>query len=226
MICYYGWTGLSFSSIISDLDSHLKSERKKREALTGLLANSRISQGTYDIMEKKLDHFTTVVSDLKEVLEREEFLWQSGLSEQKRILECLLTELELKRILGEIKEEEWKHKSTIISLGLNSLDDNRNPVNKAKLEPAPPIQTIPREPVIEKPEETAEKKGRMIRRAAKPANKLENSPSSRVRCMNPWKPGCKDTDIELSIYYHGQMTPICHGCWEDLSKKNFEWSSL
>jgi hypothetical protein len=225
-MCYVGWTGLSFSNIISDLDTHLKSESKKRQALTGLLANNKISQGTFDIMEKKLDHSTSVVSDLREVLEREESLWQSGLSEQKRILECLLTELELKRLLGEIKEEKWKQKSTIISLGLNSLDDNKALVNKAKLEPAPPMQTIPREPVIEKAKETAEKKDRMMRRATKPANKLKNSPSSRVRCMNPWKPECKDTDIELSIYYHGQMTPICHGCWEDLSKKNFEWSSL
>jgi len=180
-------------------------------------------------MEKKLDHFTSVVSDLKEVLEREEFLWQSGLSEQKRILECLLMELELKRLLGEIREEEWKRKSMIINLGLNSLDDNNTLINKAKFEPAPPIQTTPREQVREEVmavTPVTQRNDMPMRRVTKPANRLKSSPGSRVRCMNPWKPKCKDTDIELSIYYHGQMTPICHRCWEDLSKKNIEWSSL
>jgi hypothetical protein len=225
-MCYCGWTDLSFSSIISDLDSHLKSERRKREALAGLLVNSRISQGTFDIMEKKLDHFTSVVSDLKEVLEREEFLWQSGLSEQKRILECLLMELELKRLLGEIREEEWKRKSMIINLGLNSLDDDKILTNKAMPEPAPPMRIPHEEQGREEVMTVTQRNDMPMRRVTKPANRLKSSPGSRARCMNPWKPKCKDTDIDLSIYYHDQMTPICHRCWEDLSKKNIEWSSL
>jgi len=177
-------------------------------------------------MEKKLDHFTSVVLDLKEVLEREEFLWQSGLSEQKRVLECLLIELELKRLLGEIREEEWTRKSLIIDLGLSSLKDNKALTIKAKPEPAPPIQTTLKEHAEEEVKTITQRREKPVRRIAKQAPRVKSYPGPRVRCMNPWKPGCKDTDIELSIYYHGQMTPICRRCWEDLSKKNIEWSSL
>ena len=188
--------------------------------------SSRISQGTFDTMEKKLDHFTSVVSDLKGILEREEFLWQSGLSEQKRILECLLIELELKRLLGAIREEEWTRKSMIIDSGLNSLKDSKTLTIKAKPEPAPPIQTTHREHATEEVKTVMQRRDKPVRRITKQATGRRSSPGSRVRCMNPWKPGCKDTDIELSIYYNGQMTPICQRCWEDLSKKNIEWSSL
>ncbi len=188
--------------------------------------SGRISQGTFDTMEKKLDHFTSVVLDLKEILEREEFLWQSGLSEQKRILECLLMELELKRLLGEIREEEWARKSMIIDLGLNSLKDGKTLAIKAEPEPAPPIQTTLREHATEEVRTVTQRRDKPVRRITKQATGPRSSPGSRVRCMNPWKPGCKDTDIELSIYYHGQMTPICRRCWEDLSRKNIEWSSL
>lgn len=177
-------------------------------------------------MEKKLDHFASVVSDLKEVLEREEFLWQSGLSEQKRVLEGLLIELELKRLLGEIREEEWTRKSVIIDLGLNSLKDNKALTFKAKPELAPPIQTTLGEQATEKATTITQRREKPVRRTSKQATSSRSSPGSRVRCMNPWKPGCRDTDIELSIYYKGHMTPICRRCWEELSKKNIEWSSL
>ena len=192
-----------------------------------MLLIGRISQGTFDTMEKKLDHVTSIVSDLREVLEKEEIIWQSGLSEQKRILESLLIELELKRLLGEIREEDWTQKSMIISSGLNSLMNNRTPTNKAKPKPAPPIQPTLEERAGEEIRTAKQRRDKRVRRIIKePPRQLKSFSGSRVRCMNPWNPKCKDTHIELSIYYNGQMTPICRRCWEQLSKKNIEWSSL
>jgi len=61
---------------------------------------------------------------------------------------------------------------------------------------------------------------------SKDPSDLGTSVDSASHCMNPWKPECRSTDIELSIYYKGRPTPICHKCWEDISSKNIEWSSL
>ncbi len=59
--------------------------------------------------------------------------------------------------------------------------------------------------------------------SAKEPPEVDSSVDSSVHCMNPWKPDCRNTDIELSIYYKGRSIPICHKCWEEISDKNIEW---
>jgi len=59
--------------------------------------------------------------------------------------------------------------------------------------------------------------------SAKEPPEVDSSAGSSVHCMNPWKPDCRNTDIELSIYYKGRSIPICHKCWEEISDKNIEW---
>lgn len=44
-----------------------------------------------------------------------------------------------------------------------------------------------------------------------------------IHCRNPWNGECKNTDIELSIYYKGEYLPICRECWQEISEKNLEW---
>jgi hypothetical protein len=251
-----GWASMSFSRIISDLDSYLKSREKKAEALQGLLLSGKISQNTFDLVDRKLSRLTSVAADLKETLIAEESFWKANLSENTRILESLLIELELKRLLGEIGEE-WTKKSMIISSGLESLKANETLTGKIEQELTQPIQTTlekhtnekvrtelvkedrhgslqaPREsikgirhvreqnPVDERPNSNTRKKW-----IAKEPPSLANSLTPRIHCMNPWKPECRNGDIGLSIYYKGQTIPICHRCWEDISKKNIEWSSL
>jgi len=46
-----------------------------------------------------------------------------------------------------------------------------------------------------------------------------------AHCRNPWNTKCKNTDIELSIYYKSEFLPICHECWQEISTRNLEWSS-
>jgi len=43
------------------------------------------------------------------------------------------------------------------------------------------------------------------------------------RCKNPWNGECKNTDIELSIYYKGEFLPICHQCWKEIADKDLTW---
>jgi len=43
------------------------------------------------------------------------------------------------------------------------------------------------------------------------------------RCRNPWNGECRNTDIELSIYYKGEFLPICHHCWKEIANKDLTW---
>jgi len=221
------------------------------------LLHSMISRNTFDSMDKRLSHLTSIVTSLKETLEAEESFWKADLSESTRILECILAELELEHLLGDIGEENWTRKSTIIGMGLDSLKKNWTLTDRTELETALPIQTMLEEHADEKAvtelrsqvdlserrnhlsdktrDRDVEKESlsamrpntnKRRRSIAKEPPNLVNSLGSRMRCMNPWKPECRSIDIGLSIYYKGQMVPICRRCWEDISKKNVEWSSL
>jgi hypothetical protein len=191
-------------------------------------------------------------------LAAEETFWKTSLSEEARIFESLLIQLEHMRLLGIIEEEECQLKSRIISSGLESLKNGSTLTRMSRQEPALPVQTtlelhgfeknvaeLKQEqatvslPVTEKPtgdielarrrrhdvggEPVLNKRKRIM---AKEPPELESSHVSSLRCMNPWKPECRSTDIELSIFYKGRTTPICRKCWEEIANKNVEWSSL
>jgi len=244
---------LSSSRIINDLEAELKSTQKREEALASLLQSGKISQETFDFLEKRNTNLTSALAALKEILERESS-FSSNRSEEIRILESLLIDFKISQLLGEIGEEDWRQKSEIINLGLDSLKGKATLTVEADLKPAPPIQLPEEERITEKtnglsdaesspmlsakPSEAKKKppikktvrnrqlKDKRKKHAVKEPPALRASSPSEVHCMNPWKQGCRNTFIELSIYYEGRLTPICRECWEEISKKNIEWSGL
>ena len=42
-------------------------------------------------------------------------------------------------------------------------------------------------------------------------------------CRNPWNGNCRNSDIELYIYYKNKMLPICRHCWKQIADKDLEW---
>jgi len=42
-------------------------------------------------------------------------------------------------------------------------------------------------------------------------------------CRNPWNGRCKNTDIQLYIYYKGRQLPICKECWLEIADRDFQW---
>jgi hypothetical protein len=264
---------MGLTNLIAELDSFLKTGEKELEALHNLLLNGRISQSTYDLVEKKVNQKKTLVSELKEALKSEEDYWRNSLSDATKIFECLLVEFKHRHFLGEIGEGELKQKSSIINLGLESLLGKDSSVITVIQEPAQPLQMtleqhtipedipkqetlvteepeiveeepIPKKPISEEPvalpvmvEEKVDVKlvqpkkpsngGQAPNKRRKPSTKespeVDSSIDSSVHCMNPWKPDCRNTDIELSIYYKEHSIPICRKCWEEISDKNIEW---
>ncbi len=45
-------------------------------------------------------------------------------------------------------------------------------------------------------------------------------------CMNPWNGKCRNTDIQLYIFYRNRKRPICRSCWEEIVKQGYSWDSL
>ena len=58
---------------------------------------------------------------------------------------------------------------------------------------------------------------------------LQNLGSVKVKtnnhevCRNPWKRGCQNTDIVLSVRYKNELLPICRSCWFRIAKSKREW---
>jgi hypothetical protein len=213
---------LSITRTIKDIQDALSHSVKKREEiLFSLLDNEKISLDTYDSMEKRIKHLSTGIATLKEIMEEEESFWRSISTQKVRVLESILAELNYSYLFGDISDDDWKQKSMIINLGLNSL---RNPNSKPSL----PLQNPGVERIVPQTPESVKKKDSEIKRSKnkpKKQNKKE-PPSFGLQCMNPWKPRCRNKDIELSIYHNGQLRSICQQCWEDISKKSVEWSGL
>jgi aminopeptidase N len=47
--------------------------------------------------------------------------------------------------------------------------------------------------------------------------------ASKNRCRNPWNGECRNTDIEVTIYYKNRLLPICRECWNDIAEKDLTW---
>lgn len=64
------------------------------------------------------------------------------------------------------------------------------------------------------------------RRPVRSRKKAKRDSMLDGHCRNPWNGDCRNTDIELSIYYDGEFLPICRSCWQEISKRNLEWSGF
>jgi len=45
-------------------------------------------------------------------------------------------------------------------------------------------------------------------------------------CMNPWNGECRNTDIQIYVFYRNRKRPICRSCWEEIAKGDYSWNSL
>jgi len=225
---------MNSSKAISTLEELLKSLEKERESLKHVLLSGKISHNTFDLLNKKIDETILIATKLEGVLKEEESFWKETLLKGIKLFETLLVEFEHKLLLGEIGKEEYQHNSDIISDGLNSIRKQieQNERRKEQVITAPPQVKKNHTPIkTEKelnqtPLSRNENLARTNRKLVKTIPEDESGGISEIHCMNPWNPECRNTDIEVSIYYNGQMVPICRRCWEEIANKDVEWSSL
>jgi gas vesicle protein len=103
--------------------------RKKKQALNDLLAANKISQLTYEHINKEISetladvekYLETVVCKMKSRVE--------DLEKQISILEIFLANVEILHVAGEIDDETYEKQSKALSIGLESM---RNEINEIK----------------------------------------------------------------------------------------------
>jgi len=218
------------SKAISNLKDILNSLERERESLKHVLLSGKISRETFDSLDKRISKTASLTLQLEKALREEESFWKEALLKGIRIFETLLVELEHKRILDEVEEEEYLHNSEILSIGLSSIRTQMEQNEATRVPPQPSKPSLIHEKNETKPEQIR------MRRFENPSGKTgrvkeiafegEGQDISEIHCMNPWNPECRNTDIEVSIYYDGRMVPICRRCWEEIANKDVEWSSL
>jgi len=98
----------------------LELTRKKKEALNNLLAISRISQSTYEYLEKELTEAVLDLEAHQKSLADKMTVRADSLERQIKSLELFLANLEVHHAAGEIDEETYDRQNQAITLGLEA----------------------------------------------------------------------------------------------------------
>lgn len=146
----------SFEIVSQELDL----TKRKKQALDDLLASTRISQPTYEHLEKGLTETILDLEAQQRSLGDKMTGWADELGEQIQLLELLLANLEIHHATGEIDDDAYDKQNRAILLGIEAtkqdLVDIRNILSKTVPETVetPSAPTTPE--TTEEPELIAE----------------------------------------------------------------------
>ncbi|MCX8170996.1 MAG: CdvA-like protein [Candidatus Bathyarchaeota archaeon] len=130
--------------------------RRKKQALDDLLSSNRISQQTYECLDKEI---SDALSDVKRYLENLSCKMRNraeSLEKQVGILEIFLANIEILHAAGEIDDETYERQSKAVSLGLESTVNEINEIKRALESVAPkPVEEVKCEGKIEAPSDVS-----------------------------------------------------------------------
>ena len=131
--------------------------KKKKQALDNLFNTDKISQSTYDYINKDLTDAITETETHQKTLADKITARANELENQLKSLEVFLANLEMHYSAGEIDEEMYKHQGNAINLGIEAtkqeLMDIKDALSKFISEAeTPPTPPAPNEAVYEEEE--------------------------------------------------------------------------
>ncbi|HIE13644.1 TPA: hypothetical protein EYP70_00050, partial [Candidatus Bathyarchaeota archaeon] len=189
--------------------------------LDDLFNLGNISKDAYAEISRRLRRVQNKIEDLRKMLETEQGNLLTEAEKCVNILERILIELNVDYAFGGLDGEALEEKSKILMNGIYSL---RNAwLNMPLREPVSPTFSV-NEKDMDKTKEY-KNKNRMRKHPRRYQRKCERkvkkkllsqtrtdindtrSLTASVRCMNPWNKNCKNTDIEVNIYYKGELLP-------------------
>jgi len=140
-----------FELVLRELDL----AKKRKKALDDLYNTGRISQSTYEHIEREL---TEVMIDLEAHLKSLAEKMKArvkDLEDQMRILEVFLANLELHYAAGEVDEEAYSRQSRAITLGLEATKQEMENIKVSldKIFPEAKAEEKPAEAPVETPAE-------------------------------------------------------------------------
>ncbi|MEM2342172.1 MAG: CdvA-like protein [Candidatus Bathyarchaeia archaeon] len=117
--------------------------RKKKQALDNLLTANKISQLTYEHLNREISE---ALADVEKYLETVTCKMKSRIEELEKqisILEIFLANIEILHVTGEIDDETYEKQSKALSLGLESMRSEVNEIRSALEKVAPkPAETV------------------------------------------------------------------------------------
>ena len=115
------WTILDSEWLTGNIEEEVRIIEKKKDVLQALLSDGRISQTTYDLLDKNASRLVSAYMSLKQNIDGEKSFWALSNSEEVRTLEQILMDFKVQHVLGDMNDEEWKKKSEVIISGLNAM---------------------------------------------------------------------------------------------------------
>ncbi|MEM2341708.1 MAG: hypothetical protein QXX94_03565 [Candidatus Bathyarchaeia archaeon] len=215
-----------FTKILTELESEVASIKWKKEILRAMLNEGKFSQSTFNVLNNIVSEVETAAINLIDKIEESKKFWENMASEETRILESLLVDLRFKNLIGELDEWKWRSMSATIELGIDSISAHNNKMVKSDKNDVDLKTNSSLKKRKNNVDSKQNRRNRVLKRREERFSErlLKPKSSDGLRCMNPWKPNCRRTDIKLSIYYNGQFLPICYECWKEISEKNIEFT--
>jgi len=141
------WNLISWKRSYETVSNELELVKRKKQALDGLFNTGRISQSTYDYLNKDITESLRAIEERQKDLMEKMTTRATELEKQLKSLEIFLADLEIHYAAGEIDEEPHRHQADAISLGLEAtkqeLDTLKDLLGRSVLEAAPPPLAAP-----------------------------------------------------------------------------------
>ena len=159
---------ISWKHSFKEISNDLELTKKKKEALDNLLNEGKISQSTYESLNKELTDAIIDIEARQKALAEKVTSKISDLEQQITVLEIFLANSEIEYAAGEIDEELHQRESNAFALGLEVTKQELDAVKEVvgDLMPEEPVLTLPSPPsevtevpqgeeLVEKPPEIA-----------------------------------------------------------------------
>jgi hypothetical protein len=133
---------ISWKHSFKRLSEENEMAKKKKDALDNLLGNGRISQSTYDLFSDEINEAIADIERQQKALLEKMNSKMAELEGQIRTLEMLLANFEIQHVTGEIDEEVYQHEISILSVGIESAQNELGTVKEvvAQLSGGAPLQ--------------------------------------------------------------------------------------
>ena len=140
---------ISWKYSLEKINGELELAKKKKQALTKLLDEGKVSQPTYDSFSNEIAAAIVEIEAKQNALVEKMRTKIDELEQQMKTLEFLLVNSEIRHVSGEIEEEAYNRECNVLSLGLETTKQELNEIKDAisnlseqsiGLPPPPPLQ--------------------------------------------------------------------------------------
>ena len=138
---------ISWKYAFERISTELKVSNKKKQALDNLFSTGKISQSTYNYVNKELTDIILEIETRQKALADKMISKISELEEQTKTLEMFLANLEIRYVAGEVDEEAYTKENSVLSLGIEAtkkdLGEIKNAVTQLLPEEVRPLTLTP-----------------------------------------------------------------------------------